>query len=53
MARKQDLVPKTGKGKYDVTVPKPFEFLNAEKSFTIRQQKFEQMMEQKKKELGN
>ena len=50
MARKQDLVPKTGKGKYDVTVPKPFEFLNAEKSFTIRQQKFEQMMEKKKKD---
>ena len=50
MARKQDLVPKTGKGKYDVTVPKPFEFLNAEKAYTIRQQKFEQMMEQKKRD---
>ena len=41
LARKQDLVPKTGKGKYDVTVPQPFEFMNAEKPYTIRQQKFE------------
>lgn len=44
LARKQDLVPKSGKGKYDVTVPRPFEFMNAEKAYTIRQQKFEQMM---------
>ncbi len=36
LARKQDLVPKTGKGKYDVTVPKPFDFMNAEKAYTIR-----------------
>ena len=41
LARKQDLVPKAGKGKYDVTVPRPFEFMNAEKTYTIRQQKFE------------
>lgn len=50
LARKQDLVPKTGKGQYDVTVPKPFEFMNAEKTYTIRQQKFEQQMVLKKKE---
>ena len=37
LAKKQDLVPKTGKGKYDVTVPQPFEFMNAEKNYTIRQ----------------
>lgn len=36
LAMKQDLVPKTGKGKYDVTVPAPFEFMNAEKNITIR-----------------
>lgn len=43
-------MPKAGKGKYDVTVPRPFDFMNAEKVYTIRQQKFEQMMAQKKKE---
>ena len=37
LGKKQDLVPKTGKGKYDVTVPQPFEFMNAEKNITIRQ----------------
>lgn len=37
LAKKQDLVPKTGKGKYDVTVPVPFDFMNAEKNYTIRQ----------------
>lgn len=37
LAMKSDLVPKTGKGKYDVTVPVPFSFMNAEKNYTIRQ----------------
>ena len=36
LVHKQNLVPKTGKGKYNVTVPVPFEFLNAEKGFSIR-----------------
>jgi hypothetical protein len=41
---KQNLVPKTGKGKYNVTVPQPFEFLNQEKGFSTRQKKVEQMI---------
>ena len=36
LVSKQNLVPKTGKGKYNVTVPQPFEFMNAEKGFSIR-----------------
>ena len=28
LVHKQNLVPKTGKGKYNVTVPVPFEFMN-------------------------
>lgn len=36
MAHKSNLVPKTGKGKYNVTVPVPFEFLNKQKGFSIR-----------------
>ena len=36
LVQKQNLVPKTGKGKYNVTVPVPFEFLNQEKGFSIR-----------------
>mgnify|MGYP006893256110 FL=1 len=44
---KQNMVPKTGKGKYNVTVPVPFEFLNKEKGFSIRQKKVEKMVMEK------
>ena len=48
---KQNLVPKTGKGKYNVTVPVPFEFMNSsQKGFSIRQQKVEKMIKDKAKE---
>lgn len=50
LVHKQNLVPKTGKGKYNVTVPVPFEFLNAEKGFSIRQKKVEQMVNEKIRE---
>jgi len=50
LVRKQNLVPKTGKGKFNVTVPVPFEFLNQEKGFSIRQRKVEQMVYEKMKE---
>ena len=45
------MVPKNGKGKYNVTVPVPFEFLHAEKGFSIRQRKVEQMVNEKEKEI--
>jgi len=36
------MVPKEGKGKYNVTVPTPYDFQNREKSEkTIREQKLE------------
>ena len=44
-------MPKTGKGKYNVTVPVPFEFLHADKGFSIRQRKVEQMVNEKEKEV--
>lgn len=44
------MVPKTGKGKFNVTVPVPFEFLNQPKSFSTRQKKVEQMIQEKKRE---
>lgn len=50
LVRKQNLVPKTGKGKFNVTVPVPFEFMNQEKGFSIRQKKVEQMIKEKKRE---
>jgi len=50
MVLKENLVPKTGKGRFNVTVPVPFEFLNAEKGFSIRQKKVEKMILEKKKE---
>lgn len=50
LIRKQNLVPKTGKGKFNVTVPVPFEFMNAEKGFSIRQRKVEQMVHERLKE---
>ncbi len=43
-------MPKTGKGKYNVTVPVPFEFMNQEKGFSIRQKKVEQMVREKQNE---
>ena len=50
LVRKQNLVPKTGKGKFNVTVPIPFEFMNQEKGFSIRQRKVERMVMEKIKE---
>ena len=46
-------MPKDGKGKYDITVPVAFEFLNRQKEKkTIREVKLEQMLkEYKDKEL--
>lgn len=42
---KEELVPKDGKGKYNITVPVVFEFLNRQKEKkTIREQKLEQML---------
>lgn len=37
MVGKQNLVPKTGKGKYNLTVPEPPRFLKHKKKKTIRQ----------------
>lgn len=51
LINKQNLVPKTGKGKYDITVPNPFDFLNKPKSFSIRQKKVEKMIQEKNKEI--
>lgn len=52
---KEELVPKDGKGKYNITVPVVFEFLNRAKERegkkTIRERKLEEMLkEQKDKE---
>jgi hypothetical protein len=47
---KQNKVPKTGKGKYNVTVPVPFEFSNAEKGFSIRGKKVEKMVADKRRQ---
>ena len=48
---KEELVPKDGKGKYNITVPVEFEFLQRPKVKTIREQRLEQMLkEQKDKE---
>ena len=43
-------MPKTGKGSFNVTVPVPFEFLNKEKTVSIRQKKVEKMVQEKVKE---
>lgn len=51
LVQKQNLVPKSGKGKYNVTVPVPFEFLHAEKGFSIRQRKVDNMVKEKEKEI--
>ena len=50
LTMKKDLVPKTGKGSYDVTVPAPFDFMNAEKPFSTRERKFKEMMDKKIKD---
>jgi len=39
--KKEDLVPKEGKGKYNITVPVAFEFDSREKKVTIREKKLE------------
>lgn len=43
------MVPKEGKGKYNITVPQPYEFDSREKNKekTIREQKLEQMLKEK------
>ena len=51
LVQKENLVPKTGKGRFNVTVPVPFEFLNAtDKGFSIRKKKVEKMIAEKNKE---
>ena len=46
---KEELVPKEGKGKYNITVPVVFEFLNRQKTKkTIREQKLEGMLQDAK-----
>lgn len=43
------MVPKEGKGKYNITVPQPYEFDSREKTKekTIREQKLEEMLREK------
>jgi hypothetical protein len=41
LGKKEDLVPKEGKGKYNITVPVAFEFDSREKKVTIREKKLE------------
>jgi hypothetical protein len=50
LVQKENMVPKTGKGRFNVTVPVPFEFLNQEKGFSIRKRKVDKMIQEKKKE---
>ena len=46
---KEELVPKEGKGKYNITVPVVFEFLNRQKTKkTIREQKLESSLKDAK-----
>lgn len=44
--RKEDLVPKEGKGKYNITVPVAFDFDSREKKVTIRERKLAQMLQE-------
>ena len=44
------MAPKNGRGKYNLTVPQPYEFLKKEKTKTIREQKLEEMLAGKKDE---
>ena len=46
--KKEDLVPKEGKGKYNITVPVAFEFDSREKKVTIREKKLDQMLRELK-----
>ena len=39
--KKEEMVPKEGKGKYNITVPVAFEFDSREKKVTIREKKLE------------
>jgi Uncharacterised protein family UPF0564 len=52
---KRTMVPKEGKGKYNVTVPQPYEFDEREKELknkkTIREQKLEEMLKEKEDQL--
>lgn len=52
---KQELIPKTGKGNYNVTVPMPYKFDEREKekskSKTIRERKVEEMIADTKRKL--
>ena len=45
---KEDMVPKEGKGKFNITVPVEFEFLQRQKVKTIREQKLEKMIKEAK-----
>lgn len=52
LVQKENLVPKTGKGRFNLTVPVPFEFLSREKvGFSTRQKNVEKMIEDKENEL--
>lgn len=45
------MIPREGKGKYNITVPVPYEFLQKEKGHkTIREQKLEQMLKEKEQD---
>ncbi len=48
LEHKEDLVPKDGKGKFNITVPVAFEFLQRSKVKTIREQKLEKMIKEAK-----
>jgi hypothetical protein len=48
LEHKEDLVPKDGKGKFNITVPVEFEFLQRQKVKTIREQKLEKMIKEAK-----
>lgn len=46
------MVPKEGKGKYNITVPVPYEFLKKTKTQkTIREQKLEEMLKEKEQAI--
>lgn len=47
IARKMDLLPKTGKGKFNVTVPVPFDGMEAEKMPSTQNIRFQEMMAEK------
>lgn len=47
--KKISLVPKTGKGTFNVTVPQPFERMEAEKPVSLQTIKFQEMMSRKER----